>query len=123
MKLEAIPFLIIIALVAGIYFSEYGDFFRQWIRRSASEEWKLVACDHVEGKAEARGKFKCRLNAGYSFEVDGHRYGGTYVSDFTTLDQAEEHLRYLKSKPMPVRYNPADPWQNRFNPEDMGYGN
>lgn len=84
---------------------------RYWKSRE-SKDWPRVPGSFVDGKITLlRSKTATvpQLMIWFVYSADGGRWDGYYEETFNTLEDAEQILESLKTGPLFVRYNPADP--------------
>ena len=56
------------------------------------------------------------LTAGYSYAVNGEKYGGAYTECFRIESEAHAVLKSLQELPPPVRYKPGDLSESVMDP-------
>lgn len=91
----------------------------RWLRerRTRSWPWTQSAIERASIRSyDQRQGTSYRLTVGYSYSVNGDKYGGVYVENFGSESEACGVLDSLKSFPPPVRYKPDDPFTSAMYP-------
>ena len=57
-----------------------------------------------------------QLTVGYSYSVNGEKYGGFYTENFASEGEAQGVLKSLQDLPPPARYKPSDPSESVMDP-------
>jgi hypothetical protein len=92
----------------------------RWIQRNRAGSWPTASgqIDYASASETKRTFFSTtsRRSAptyegelGYSYSVSGNNYTGRYHRNFGTEPEAQEFVRDLKGKTLPVQYNPQKP--------------
>jgi hypothetical protein len=59
-----------------------------------------------------------RLDAWFTYTVNGKDYEGTYSDEDMRLDDAKRLLRHLNREPVMITYNPSKPGEYFYEPPD-----
>ena len=98
-----------------------GRQLRMWMRRRNSQHWPEAQAtinpgsvmelqpDNPRNDQTYDTIFRIRSQFGYSFLVDGRRYGGVFAFITDNRHHANELQRQLDGRTVPVRYNPGNP--------------
>lgn len=85
---------------------------RRWQKRrkeSIAQGWPSVEAVILTGSVSPVPKTSCFLaTLRYTYYVDEYRTG-TYLHEFARESDADEFIRQLANKRLPIRYNPAKP--------------
>jgi hypothetical protein len=98
----------------GIYFAFAwaAVYWRRWQKRrkeNIAQAWPSVEAVIVSGSVAPVPKTSCFLaTLQYTYFIDEYRTG-SYIHEFAREAQADDFVRQLKDKRLPVRYNQSNP--------------
>jgi hypothetical protein len=118
--------LFIFAAIAGIFvafvlFSRHVQpVWREQRLRSKSRRWPRVTArlDHacVTEYRPSDTMITFRLDAWFTYTVNGRSYEGSYSNGDMRLDDAKSLLRKLNREPVLITYNPSKPAEYFYEP-------
>ena len=97
---------------------------REQSRRNQSREWPSVrarldhACVTEYRPSDTRVTF--RLDAWFSYSVEGEKFEGSYSNGDLPLEYAKQLLAQLNREPVMVAYNPKKPAEYFYEPARKG---
>jgi hypothetical protein len=106
--------LYLMILRDGVYFAFAwaAVYWRRWQKRrreSSAQAWPTVEGVVLSGQVAPAPKTSCFLvTLRYSYFVDEYRTG-TYIHEFAREIDADEFVRQLKDKRVPIRYKQSNP--------------
>lgn len=119
--------LVILAVIVGLFvvfvlFSRHVlPAWREQRLRSRSRRWPRITArlDHacVTEYRPSDTLITFRLDAWFTYTVNGKDYEGTYSDDDMRLDDAKSLLRRLNREPVMITYNPSKPAEYFYEPE------
>jgi hypothetical protein len=109
-----LPHIWVLAIRYGIYFAfAWGAVsWRRWQKRrreSIAHAWPSVEGVILSGHVESVPKTSCFLaTLQYSYFVEEYR-AGIYIHEFAKETDADDFVRQMRDKRLPIRYNPSKP--------------
>jgi hypothetical protein len=110
-------------LVAFLSFSRYVlPAWRQQRLRAKSRRWPSITArlDHacVTEYRPSDTQITFRLDAWFTYTVNGRSYEGSYSDEAMRLDDAKGLLRRLNREPVMITYNPSKPAEYFYEPPE-----
>ncbi len=94
------------------FFAFVAVYWRRWQKRrreNIAQGWPSVEGVILSGSVAPLPKTSCFLaTLQYTYLVEEYRTG-KYVHEFARESEADDFLRQLKDKRVPIRYNPTNP--------------
>lgn len=99
----------------GVYFAFAwaAVYWRRWQKRrqeTVAQGWPSVEAVILSGQVAPLPKTSCFLaTLQYTYYIDGDYRTGKYIHEFAKEIDADDFVRQLKDKRIPIRYNPSNP--------------